>query len=106
METREHQKESKPMVTEVASIPVKAGQEEAFIRVFKTAIVPVYAAPGCHPGRLYRSQEAPSTITHILQWDDLAAQERFITSKAGRRFLTTIGPFLDGAARLEHLDEV
>ena len=44
METREHQKESKPMVTEVASIPVKAGQEEAFIRVFKTAIVPVYAA--------------------------------------------------------------
>lgn len=32
------------MVTEVASIPVKAGQEEAFIRVFKTAIVPVYKA--------------------------------------------------------------
>ena len=61
------------MVTEVASIPVKAGQEEAFIRVFKTALVPVYAAPGCHPGR---------------------------------QFLTAIGPFLDGAARLEHLDEV
>jgi quinol monooxygenase YgiN len=94
------------MVTEVASIPVKAGQEETFIRVFKTAIVPVYAAPGCHPGRLYRSREAPSTITHILQWDDIAAQEHFIASQAGRQFLTTIGPFLDGAARLEHLDEV
>ena len=94
------------MVTEVASIPVKAGQEEAFIRVFRTALVPVYAAPGCHPGRLYRSREVPSTITHILQWDDVAAQERFIASDAGRQFLTTIGPFLDGAARLEHLDEV
>ena len=94
------------MVTEVASIPVKAGRVEAFIRVFKTAIVPVYAAPGCHAGRLYRSREAPSTITHILQWDDVAAQERFIASNAGRQFLTTIGPFLNGAARLEHLDEV
>ena len=94
------------MVTEVASIPVKAGQEEAFIRIFKTALVPVYAAPGCHPGRLYRSREAPSTITHILQWDDVADQERFIVSEAGRQFLTAIGPFLDGAARLEHLDEV
>ena len=94
------------MVTEVASIPVKAGRVEAFIRVFKTAIVPVYEAPGCHPGRLYRSRETPSTITHILQWDDLAAQERFIGSEAGRQFLTTIGPFLNGAARLEHLDEV
>ena len=94
------------MVTEVASIPVKVGQEEAFIRIFKTALVPVYAAPGCHPGRLYRSREAPSTITHILQWDDVADQERFIASEAGRQFLTAIGPFLDGAARLEHLDEV
>ena len=99
------------MVTEVASIPVKVGQEEAFIRVFRTALVPVYAAPvyaapGCHPGRLYRSREAPSTITHILQWDDVADQERFIASEAGRQFLTAIGPFLDGAARLEHLDEV
>ena len=94
------------MVTEVASIPVKAGQEEAFIRIFKTALVPVHAAPGCHPGRLYRSREAPSTITHILQWDDVADQERFISSEAGRQFLTAIGPFLDGAARLEHLDEV
>ena len=94
------------MVTEVACIPVKTGQEEAFIRIFKTALVPVYAAPGCHPGRLYRSREAPSTITHILQWDDVADQERFIASETGRQFLTAIGPFLDGAARLEHLDEV
>ena len=94
------------MVTEVASIPVRAGQEETFLRVFRTAIVPVYAAPGCHAGRLYRSRESPSTITHILQWDDVADQERFIASDAGRQFLSTIGPFLDGAARLEHLDEV
>ena len=94
------------MVTEVASIPVKAGQEEAFIRVLKMALVPVYAASGCHPGRLYRSREAPSTITHILQWDDIADQERFIASDGCRQFLSTIGPFLDGAARLEHLDEV
>ena len=94
------------MVTEVASIPVRAGQEEAFIRVFRNAIVPVYATPGCHPGRLYRSRESPSTITHILEWDDIADQERFIASDGGRQFLSTIGPFLDGAAWLEHLDEV
>jgi quinol monooxygenase YgiN len=94
------------MVTEVASIPVKSGLEDAFIRAFKVAVQPVYAGPGCHPGKVYRSREAPSTITHILQWDDVAAQERFIASEAGRQFLTTIGPFLDGAARLEHLEEV
>jgi quinol monooxygenase YgiN len=94
------------MITEVASIPVKPGQVESFIRVFKAAIVPVYAAPGCHPGRLYRSRETPSRITHILQWDDVAAQEHFIASDAGRQFLTTISPFLNGVAQLEHLDEV
>ena len=94
------------MVTEVASIPVNPGQEEAFIRVFKTALQPVYAAPGCHPGKVYRSREMPSTITHILRWDDVASQERFIASAAGRQFLATISRFLAGPAKLEHLDEV
>src|SRR6266567_7304816 len=32
--------------------------------------------------------------------------DRFIASDAGQQFLTTIGPFLDGAAQLEHVDEV
>ncbi len=94
------------MVTEIASIPVKTGQEVAFIGVFKAAVQAVYAAPGCHAGKVYRSQEVASTITHILQWDTVIDQEQFIASPAGRDFLATIGPFLAAPAKLEHLQEV
>jgi quinol monooxygenase YgiN len=66
----------------------------------------VYDAPGCHTGKVYRSQEVPSTITHILQWDSVSAQEQFISSPAGKDFLASIGPFLAGPAKLEHFQEV
>ena len=93
------------MVTEVASIPVRAGQEEArmCLRDRDRAGLRRAGLPRGQAASLARESldERPRPAV-----DDVADQERFIASDVGRQFLSTIGSFPDGAARLEHLDEV
>ena len=59
------------MVFEVATIEVKAGQEQAFESGVAAAQSVFQRAKGCRSMRLERSMENPSRYRLVIEWDSI-----------------------------------
>jgi heme-degrading monooxygenase HmoA len=95
------------MVLEVALIDVLAGQEEQFATAYGKAREVLLTTPGLLSVRMTRGVESPSRFVLLVEWESVEAHlENF---RATERFTTwrgLIGPYFDGAPRVEHFLDV
>jgi len=91
------------MVLEVALIDVVPGQEDEFAAAYGKAREVLAGTEGCRSVRMTRGIESPSRFVLLVEWDSVEAHlDNF---RATDRFTTwrgLIGPYFDGAPRVEH----
>lgn len=95
------------MVLEIADIAVKPGSEDDFAAAVREGIRYVADTPGFGSARLTRGVESPSRFVLLIEWDSIEAHTvGFRESENFGRWRALIGPHLDGAPKVEHVDEV
>jgi heme-degrading monooxygenase HmoA len=95
------------MVLEIADIAVKPGTEEQFTDAVREGIKYVSDTPGFGSARLTRSVESPSRFVLLIEWDSIEAHNvGFRESENFTRWRGLIGPFLDGAPHVEHVNDI
>lgn len=95
------------MVLEIADIAVKPGSEDDFAAAVREGIRYVADTPGFGGARLTRGVESPSRFVLLIEWDSIEAHTvGFRESENFGRWRALIGPHLDGAPKVEHVDEV
>lgn len=94
-------------VLEVADIAVTAGSEQDFAAAYRSARSVLAGTPGCRSVRMTRGIETPHRFVLLVEWDSVEAHEQ--NFRATERFDTwrgAIGPYFDGAPRVEHFTDV
>jgi heme-degrading monooxygenase HmoA len=67
----------------------------------------VAATPGFRSARVTRGVESPSRFVLLIEWDSLEAHTvGFRESENFARWRSVVGPFFDGAPRVEHFGDV
>lgn len=94
------------MVVEIALIDVKAGEAAQFTHAYTRARHLVTDAEGCHSVRMTRGVETPSRFVLLVEWESVAAHERFRASDAFPRWRSHIGPHFESPPLIEHFDDV
>src|SRR5258705_13121445 len=95
------------MVLEVALIDVLAGQEEQFAAAYGKAREILVSTPGCRSVRMTRGVESPSRFVLLVEWDSVEAHlENFRATDRFTSWRALIGPYFDGAPRVEHFTDV
>jgi heme-degrading monooxygenase HmoA len=95
------------MVLELADIAVRPGQVDAFTDAYREAVAELRASPGFRSARMTRGIESPARFVLLVEWDDLEAHTTvFRESERFARWRALIGPFFDGAPRVEHFTDV
>jgi heme-degrading monooxygenase HmoA len=95
------------MVLELADFTVLPGQEDAFAAAYREAVTHLRASPGFRSARMTRGIESPSRFVFLVEWDDLESHTvGFRESERFTRWRAVIGPFFDGAPRVEHFTDV
>jgi quinol monooxygenase YgiN len=96
------------MVTEIALIDVRPGQEAAFAAAFRnTAYELLATTPGCISVKMYRSSENPSRFIGVNEWE---SEEAHLENFRGSDRYTTYGEalraYLDGVPVVQHFSDV
>ena len=95
------------MVLEIADFAVLPGKEDEFVAAVREALAYVTDTPGCRSARVTRGVESPSRFVLLIEWDSLEAHSvGFRESENFPRWRSVVGPFFDGAPRVEHFDDV
>lgn len=95
------------MALEVGLIDVLAGQEEKFIAAYEQAREVLMCTPGCRSARMTRGVESPSRFVLLVEWESVEAHlENFRATDRFTRWRALIGPYFDGAPRIEHFLDV
>ena len=95
------------MVLEIADITIKPGSADGFGDAVREGIGFVAAPPGFRGARLTRGVESPNRFVLIIEWDSVEAHDvGFRESENFGRWRGVIGPFLDGAPHVEHVEEI
>jgi heme-degrading monooxygenase HmoA len=95
------------MVLEVALIDVLPGSEDDFAAAYAKARDVLVGTDGCLTVRMTRGVESPNRFVLLVEWesvdahlDNFRATERFTTWRG------LIGPYFDGAPRVEHFVDI
>jgi heme-degrading monooxygenase HmoA len=95
------------MVLEIADFAVLPGTEDEFAAAVAEGLPFVADTPGFRSARLTRGVESPSRFVLLIEWDSLEAHTvGFRESENFARWRDVVGPFFDGAPRVEHVNEV
>jgi heme-degrading monooxygenase HmoA len=95
------------MVLELADFAVLPGQEDAFAAAYRQAVAHLRASPGFRSARMTRGIESPSRFVFLVEWDDLESHTvGFRESERFTLWRAAVGPFFDGAPRVEHFTDV
>jgi heme-degrading monooxygenase HmoA len=95
------------MVLEIADITVVPGREDAFAQAYREGVTHLRDSPGFRSARMTRGIESPSRFVLLVEWEDLEAHTvGFRESERFTRWRAVIGPFFDGAPRVEHFTDV
>jgi heme-degrading monooxygenase HmoA len=95
------------MVIEVGLIDVQAGREDDFAAAYVKAHSILATTPGCRSVRMTRGIETPSRFVLIVEWDSVDAHlDNFRASDRFTEWRALIGPYFDGAPRVEHFVDV
>ena len=95
------------MVLEVALIDVLPGREDEFEAAYAKAYALLADTPGLRSVRMTRGIETPSRFVLLVEWDSVDAHlDNFRATDRFTQWRALIGPFFDGAPRVEHFDDV
>lgn len=95
------------MVLEVATIEVRAGEEDAFIAAYQQVQAEVTGTPGCRSIRLTRGIESPARFVLLVEWDTVQAHtDTFRASDRFTRWRAAIGPHFAAPPHVEHYADV
>jgi heme-degrading monooxygenase HmoA len=95
------------MVLEVALIDVQEGREDEFAKAYADAHPIVAGTPGCRSVRMTRGVETPNRFVLLVEWDSVDAHlDNFRATERFARWRALIGPYFDGAPRVEHFIDV
>ena len=95
------------MVLEVALIDVLPGHEEAFAAAYRLGHRILATTPGCRSVRMTRGIESPSRFVLLVEWDSVDAHlDNFRATERFTQWRGLIGPYFDGAPRVEHFTDV
>ena len=95
------------MVLEVGEIRVKPGSEQEFINAYRGVRDVLASTPGCGAVRMTRGVESPSRFVLLVEWDSVEAHlDNFRATERFTSWRGLIGPYFDGAPRVEHFVDV
>lgn len=95
------------MVLEVGLIDVREGHEERFVAAYAEARPLLVGTPGCRSVRMTRGVESPSRFVLLVEWDSVDAHlDNFRATERFARWRALIGPYFDGAPRVEHFTDL
>jgi heme-degrading monooxygenase HmoA len=95
------------MVLEVALIDIQEGREEEFAAAYAEAYPIVATTPGCRSVRMTRGVETPTRFVLLVEWDSVDTHlDNFRATERFTRWRALIGPYFDGAPRVEHFADV
>ncbi|MGP3769636.1 antibiotic biosynthesis monooxygenase family protein [Streptomyces sp. SDT5-1] len=95
------------MVTEIAQIEIKTGQEDAFEKAAAEARPHFLAADGCHGMDLHRSVEHPTRYRLMVQWETVEHHTVTFRESAGfARWRELAGPHFAAPPQVEHVYSV
>ncbi|PLK27816.1 antibiotic biosynthesis monooxygenase [Novosphingobium sp. TH158] len=90
------------MITEIATITVAAGSEEAFeVAMRNGGIAHLQACPGVGAVRFGRGVEDPSKFAFVVEWESLEAHGAVRDLESFRAFRAAMGTMTVGGA-MEH----
>ncbi len=91
------------MVLEIVEIDIKPGQEAEFEAAAAKAPPFFKAAKGCMSFKLQRSVEYPTRYWLFVEWDTVDDHMiGFRNSDGFTQWRNLVGPYFDGAPRMEH----
>lgn len=79
------------MLTVVAQIAAKPGQEAPLETALRDLLGPTRAEPGCHRYDLHRDQDAPGRFVMLEEWSGIAALEAHRTTAHIQAFRARLG---------------
>lgn len=92
------------MVTELAFLPIRHGEEAAFEAAFASVVPLLAGADGHLRHRLVRSLDQRDLHLLEVDWRDLAAHvDAFEPSDAHARFMAALAPFLAAEPNVIHV---
>lgn len=95
------------MVLEVALIDVLEGREDEFAAAYRKAREVLATTPGCRTVRMTRGVESASRFVLLVEWDTVEAHlENFRATDRFTQWRGLIGPYFDGAPRVEHFTDL
>lgn len=95
------------MVLEVALIDVLEGLEDEFAAAYRKGHEILASTPGCRSVRMTRGIETANRFVLIVEWDSVEAHlDNFRATDRFTQWRALIGPFFDGAPRVEHFTDV
>ncbi|MCW2641778.1 MAG: Antibiotic biosynthesis monooxygenase [Dactylosporangium sp.] len=95
------------MVIEVALIDVQEGREDEFAAAYAKAKPLVATTPGCRSVRMTRGVETPTRFVLLIEWDSVEAHiDNFRATDRFTQWRGLIGPYFDGAPRVEHFTDL
>jgi quinol monooxygenase YgiN len=94
------------MVTEIAEIEVRPGQEAEFEKTVVGTTDLLLAGDGCGGVRLARSVEYPSRYRLFITWESVEHHLRFRDTTSFEEWRGVVGPYFAGAPRVEHIEDV
>ena len=95
------------MVLEVALIDVLEGREEEFEAAYAKAYPLLAESPGLRSVRMTRGIETRSRFVLLVEWDSIDAHiDNFRASDRFTQWRALIGPYFDGAPRVEHFADL
>jgi heme-degrading monooxygenase HmoA len=95
------------MVLEVALFDILAGRGDEFADAYAKAREVLAGTPGCLSVRMTRGIETPDRFVLMVEWDSVDAHlDNFRATERFTQWRGLIGPYFDGAPRVEHFIDV
>ena len=95
------------MVLEVALIDVLEGREDEFAAAYRKGHQILATTPGCRSVRMTRGIEAPGRFVLLIEWESVDAHlDNFRATERFGQWRALVGPFFDGAPRVEHFTDI
>lgn len=95
------------MITEIAVLSIKAGQEAEFESKVAQAVPHFMASGGCHGVKLARCIEHPQQYHLAVQWETVDHHMvQFRESEHYQKWRELVGPHFDQAPTVVHVSDV
>ena len=94
------------MITEIVTMDVRLGAEEAFSSAFGEVCGLLLVSVGCRSAKLVRGVEDPSRFVAIVEWDSVdSSVKNFVDTVRYMAFAARLMPYFVQDPLVEHFDD-